>query len=99
MPARSSAFARKQLPRFALRPLCATLMLLGSTAQAGVVISQVYAGNGNTYASDYVELFNNGTTPQSLTGSSTQYASSTGTGNFSGNGISALSGTMRPGQY
>ena len=27
---------------------------------SGVVISQVYGGNGNTVASDYVELFNAG---------------------------------------
>jgi hypothetical protein len=43
----------------------------------GLVISQVYGGGGNTgatYANDYVELFNAGTTAVSVGGMSVQYA-------------------------
>ncbi|MFM9916331.1 MAG: ExeM/NucH family extracellular endonuclease [Rhizobacter sp.] len=69
---------------------------LASTS--GVVISQVYGGNGNVYASDYVELFNAGTAPVSIAGWSVQYSSAAGTGLFSGNGVAALSGTLQPGQ-
>ena len=66
-----------------------------------VVISQVYGGGGNsgaTYTHDFVELFNHGTTDVSLTGMSVQYASSAGTGNFSGNPVTQLAGTVQPGQ-
>ncbi len=67
-----------------------------------IVISQVYGGGGNTgaqYKSDFVELFNLGMTPVSLSGWSVQYASATGMGNFGGNPIAQLSGTLQPGQY
>ncbi len=67
-----------------------------------IVISQVYGGGGNAsapYKNDFVELFNRGTTPVSLSGWSVQYASATGTGNFGGNAIALLSGTLQPGQY
>lgn len=70
-----------------------------------VVISQVYGGAGcstpgcSTYKNDFVELFNRGTTTVSLSGMSIQYASATGTGNFSSNPIVLLSGTLAPGQY
>ena len=69
---------------------------------ATVVVSQVYGGGGNTgapYRNDYVELFNRGTTTASLGGWSVQYASATGTGNFSANPIAVLSGSLAPGQY
>jgi hypothetical protein len=45
---------------------------------AQVVISQVYGGGGNSgapYQNDFIELFNAGSTPQSLQGWSVQYAS------------------------
>lgn len=79
----------------------------GSVAQvqatsANVVISQVYGGGGNTgapFKNDFVELYNRGTSPVSLSGWSVQYASATGTGNFGGQPITALSGTLAPGQY
>jgi predicted extracellular nuclease len=51
-----------------------------------IVISQVYAGGGNTgapFQNDFVELFNRGSEPVSIAGWSIQYASATGTGNFS----------------
>lgn len=66
---------------------------------AGVVISQIHGGNGNAYASDYVELFNASTTAVDISGWSVQYASATGSGNFAANGVSVLSGTLQPGQY
>ncbi|MFL6697560.1 MAG: ExeM/NucH family extracellular endonuclease, partial [Vitreoscilla sp.] len=69
---------------------------------SGVVISQVFGGNGvapNAYASDYVELFNAGATAQSIAGWSIQYSSSTGTGTFAANSITPLSGTLQPGQH
>ncbi len=51
-------------------------------ASAAVVISQVYGGGGNsgaTIKSDYIELFNNGTTAQTIGGWTVQYAAATGT--------------------
>lgn len=68
-------------------------------SQSGVVISQVYGGNGGTYNQDFVELFNAGTAAVSIAGWSVQYASATGTGLFSGNGVTVLSGILQPGQY
>jgi uncharacterized protein len=65
----------------------------------GVVISQVYGGNGSTFNRDYVELFNASSQAVNISGWSIQYSSATGTGLFSGNGIAALSGTLQPGQY
>jgi hypothetical protein len=67
-----------------------------------IVISQVYGGGGNSgapYMNDFVELFNRGTTTVSISGWSVQYASATGTGNFSGNPVTLLNGTLNPGQY
>ncbi len=59
-----------------------SLVLLASIASFGqVVISQVYGGGGNTgatYTHDFIELFNRGTTAQSLNGWSIQYASAAG---------------------
>jgi predicted extracellular nuclease len=66
---------------------------------SGVVISQVYGGNGVTYQADYVELFNAGTSAVSLSGWSVQYASSTGTGTFASNSPTALEGVLQPGRY
>ena len=53
--------------------------LLGP-AQAAVVISQVFGGGGNTGAvirSDFIELFNAGSTAEDIGGWSVQYASAT----------------------
>ena len=68
-------------------------------AASDVVISQIYGGGGNVYSADYVELFNRSSNPVDVSGWSVQYASASGTGNFASNGISALSGTLQPGQY
>ncbi|HQF53242.1 MAG TPA: lamin tail domain-containing protein, partial [Thermoleophilia bacterium] len=67
-----------------------------------VVISQVFGGGGNSgapYQNDFVELFNRGSTALSLDGWSIQYASATGNGTFASNPVTALSGTLQPGQY
>src|SRR5262245_32592033 len=89
-----------------LRRLSASLftaaLFITLTQQPGavsptVIISQIYGGGGNAgavYRSDFVEIFNRGSAPVSLTGWSIQYASATGTGNFSQNAIANLSGTL-----
>ena len=70
--------------------------LLAQTSS--VVISQAYGGGGNTNAplrADFVELFNRGEQPVSVTGWTLQYASSSGTTWVR----TDLSGTLQPGQY
>lgn len=67
-----------------MRHLALAAMLSGCavTAQAQVVISQVYGGGGNSGApvrSDYIELHNNSAATVSVDGWSVQYASATGT--------------------
>ena len=91
--------------------LVALLLALGVAAAApapalasssSLVVSQVYGGGGNSgapYTNDFVEIFNRGTVTVSLAGMSVQYASATGTGNFSSNPVTALSGSLAPGQY
>ncbi|WP_153116386.1 ExeM/NucH family extracellular endonuclease [Rhodocyclus tenuis] len=66
---------------------------------AGVVISQVFGGGGNSGAplkSDFVELFNAGSTAVSLGGWSVQYASSSGSWN---NQTVLPNVSLQPGQY
>lgn len=49
---------------------------------SGIVISQVYGGGGNAgaqFKNDFIELFNRGASPVSVTGWSVQYASAAGT--------------------
>ncbi len=63
-----------------------------------LVISQVYGGGGNsgaTLRNDFIELFNAGDAPVSLTGWSVQYASANGTSWQ----VTALAGTVQPGGY
>jgi len=63
-----------------------------------IVISQIYptgGSTGSTYANDFIELYNKGTQPVSLTGCSVQYALYNSS---LWNGI-VLSGTMLPGHY
>src|SRR4051794_33894180 len=71
----------------ALTALAVGLVLPGSAlaSSSGVVVSQVYGAGGNagaTYAQDYVELFNAGSSSVEVGGWSVQYASASGTGNF-----------------
>jgi predicted extracellular nuclease len=71
----------------------------GAAGSPSIVISQVYGAGGNSGAvlqNDYIELFNRGTTTVPLSGWSVQYASATGTGNFT---ATPLSGSIAPGQY
>ena len=82
--------------------LSAVPMQFASAASPDIVISQVYGGGSNTgapYRNDFIELFNRGTTTVSLSGMSVQYASATGTGFFSANSPTPLSGSLAPGQY
>ena len=71
----------------------------------GLVISEVYPGGGNsgaTYNTDYIELYNRGTTPIRTLGLSIQYASNTGTGQFGGTASQLTelpSVTVPPGGY
>jgi hypothetical protein len=62
-----------------------------------LVISQIFAGGGNsgaTYANDYVELFNRGSSTVDLSGWSVQYATAAGT-TWS---PTPLTGTLAPGR-
>src|ERR1041384_4848852 len=66
---------------------------------ADIVISQVYGGGGNsgaTYKNDFIELYNRGAAPASLTGWSVQYAATTGT-SWQRTNLTAV--TLQPGQY
>lgn len=72
----------------------------GESAQAaGLVISQVYGGGGNsgsTYKNDFIELFNSGNVALNLAGYSVQYASTTGS-SWALTGLTSFS--LNPGQY
>ncbi len=64
---------------YTLLLLCFTMCLI---TKAQVVINEVYGGGGNsgaTYKNDFIELYNNSSSPVSLAGWSVQYASATGT--------------------
>ena len=68
------------------------------SASSGAVVSQVYAGGGNTgasYTNDFVELFNPGTAAIDLTGWTLQYASAAATTWQA----TALSGSIPSGRY
>lgn len=72
----------------------------GQGLSAGMVISQVYGGGGNSmapYNQDFVELRNRGTTPLSIAGWAIQYGSATN--NFSGNLHAIGTATIPPGGY
>jgi predicted extracellular nuclease len=79
----------KPLPSFLPGPLCARVWLAVllcwlacAGAEAQVVISQIYGGGGNSgalYQNDFVEIFNRGDQPVSLSGWSIQYSASAGT--------------------
>ncbi|NJD06616.1 MAG: ExeM/NucH family extracellular endonuclease [Methylococcaceae bacterium] len=87
-----------------IRTLSAVLLLASASAvqaaSPNVVISQVYGGGGNSGAplrNDFVELFNRGSAPVSLSGWSLQYTSATGTS--WGSQKTALSGSIPAGGY
>lgn len=65
---------------------------------ADLVISEVYGGGGSSssaYRYDFIELFNRGSAPVSLSGKSLQYGSATGTNWV----VTTLTGTVQPGKY
>ena len=68
------------------------------SASPDVVVSQVYAGGGNSgapFANDFVELFNRGSTAVDVSGWTIQYASATGASWQA----TALAGTIAPGRH
>ncbi|TWI65128.1 hypothetical protein IP91_02534 [Pseudoduganella lurida] len=76
--------------------LCGAMPAL---AASDIVISQVYGGGGNsgaTFKNDFIELFNRGSAPVTLTNWSVQYAS-TGGSSWQVTPIPAV--TLQPGQY
>ena len=82
--------------------LVAALALLAvpiaSGASPDLVVSQVYAGGGNsgaTYANDFVELFNRSSSSIDLSGWSVQYATASGTSWQ----VTALDGSLAPGHH
>ena len=85
----------------ASRALAAGIALsLAGTAQAEIVVSQIYAGAGSAtaspYRSNYVELHNTGDQPVSLDGWSLQYNPSATASNWQ---RSSLSGSIPAGGY
>jgi uncharacterized protein (TIGR03437 family) len=69
---------------------------------ATLVISQLYAGGGNSgaqYTNDFIEIFNRGTSTVNfgITPYSVQYAGSTAS--FGSNKVDLITGTIAPGQY
>ncbi len=81
--------------------LAAAALLVASVAQGAspdVVVSQLYAGGGNSGASftnDFVELFNRGATAVDVSGWTIQYASAGGTSWQA----TALTGSIAPGRH
>ena len=74
------------------------LTIVGQAAPPPVIISQIFAGGGNTgapYSHDWVEIFNRSRTPVTLGGWSIQYATATGSSWLKVD----LAGTIQPGAY
>jgi hypothetical protein len=86
-----------------LVPLVAALAFMAGgpgahASSSGLVVSQVYAGGGNSgasYTNDFVELFNGGSSAADLTGMSIQYASAASTSWA----VTTLAGSIQPGHY
>ena len=77
--------------------LCASSAAHAAGGSSSLVVAQLYASGGNsgaTYANDYVEIFNRGTSSVDLTGWTVQYASAAST-SWS---VTALSGAIAPGR-
>jgi len=70
-------------PRIIFAALSAAgLLAIADPAAAAdsVVISQVFGGYGNSYNADYIELFNSGSLPVTMSNGSIQHSRATGTG-------------------
>jgi hypothetical protein len=73
---------RVPVPLLFLLALIVSLAPSATGAGSGIVVSQVYGGGGNagaTYANDFVELFNPGSSSVDVSGWTIQYATSAGT--------------------
>jgi hypothetical protein len=87
--------------RFIPAALLAALALAASGAEGAssdVVVSQIYAGGGNSgasYANDYVELLNRGSGAVDVSGWTVQYATAAGTSWQP----TPLAGSLQPGRY
>lgn len=89
--------------RFRLLAALLALAVLAVPSAVGsgtgaIVISQVFGGGANAgapFASDYVELFNRGSSPVDVGGWTVQYATAAGTSWQA----TALTGTIQPGRY
>jgi hypothetical protein len=87
--------------RIAFAFFVAAALLVAPAARgvsADMVVSQVYAGGGNsgaTYTNDFVEFFNRGTSTIDLGTWSVQYTSASGTTWQ----VTPLSGSVHPGRY
>src|SRR5262249_30334385 len=98
LPRSESPMHRICLP---LMLLCAALLLAAAGAQGAssdVVVSQVYAGGGNSaasYTNDYVELLNRGSSTVDLSSWSVQYATAAGTTWQP----TPLTGSLQPGHF
>jgi predicted extracellular nuclease len=78
--------------------LLLVLAPVSSGAAGGLVISQIYAGGGNSgaaYANDFVELLNRSSSTVDLSGWTVQYASASSTSWQA----TTLSGSLAPGRY
>ncbi len=94
---RTSLLSLSALVAVAALPLLAAVPATAAPS-TGVVISEVYGGGGNsgaTLKNDFIELYNLGSTPVSLSGSSVAYFSASG----GSGGSTALTGTLQPGTY
>lgn len=81
-----------------LLPLLLTMTLSGF-GQAGLIISQVYGGGGNSgsaFSDDFIELYNSSNAPIDLGGLSVQYASAAGS---SWNAALLPEFSLAPGHY
>ncbi|TWI14322.1 lamin tail domain-containing protein [Aerolutibacter ruishenii] len=88
-----------QISRHAAVALSLAILACAGSAQAQVVISQIYGGGGNagaTYRNDFIELRNLGAAAVNLNGWSVQYTSSAGT---TWSGRTNLTGSIAPGGY
>jgi uncharacterized protein len=92
------------MPRVLALVLVTALAVAGAfavsarSASPDIVVSQIYAGGGNSgapYANDFVELFNRGSSTIDVSGWSVQYASASGTSWQA----TALTGSITPGHH
>jgi hypothetical protein len=81
-----------------------SLTVQSPPAPSSVKISQVYGGGGNsgsTYKNDFIELFNQSTTPVDISAWSVQQLNATGTGAWNVTNLCAVNSTcvIQPGHY